>query len=239
MTTLGRTMKYHILGTIAVSTVLLTACEDSTATDDALDQANYNAFVDERNDAVSVLELVDEDVLLDAAPADDTLELSGVYTITASPTGSLVGEMSMDVDFGNETVSGTFSNSYLDPDGTDLSSVTELDGTVTYSGSIDMDRDTFYDSSNEGPWHIEGSSSGTFSDVTSDDDAVATTYRLDVDINGDFVDTSAVGVVDGVGEIGDISSVGVIEGSLDVTSTTDTTIYDVSSGVYFVYETVD
>lgn len=230
-------MNVYTLGTIAVSVVLLAACEDSGATEEAFDQAKYNQFVEARADAQTVDTQVFATDLLTAAPANDTATLVGAFSIgSGGLPNDLEGEMSMDVDFGAETVSGSFTNAFLDPDGTDESSVVELDGSASFSGSIDMDRDTFYDSGNTQAWHIEASSTGTFTDVSTEDEATATTYRIDVDINGDFFDTSTIGTVGGVGELGDIASEGMIEGNIDVTTTTDTTIYDVTDGWYFVYE---
>lgn len=233
-------MKYLTLGTIAVSTLLLAACDDTSAAEEAFDQAKYNQYVDARNDAATVDTQVFATDLLTAAPADDTAELVGAFSISSDGiSNDLVGEMTMNVDFGDETVSGSMTNAFLDPDGTDESRVTELDGSASFSGSIDMDRDTFYDSSNTNAWHIEASSTGTFTDISTAEDATGTTYRVDVDINGDFFDTSTLGTIAGVGDLGDIASEGMIEGNIDVTTTTDTLIYDVTSGTYFVYELAD
>lgn len=211
---------------------------DPAAEEIARDQAQYNAFVDARNDAATVGARILSTDKLTAAPANDTAQLNGVYALKASSvlTPSVVGEMQMNVDFGANTVSGSLHNNYLDSDGTSESSVVELDGSVGFAGNIDMDpAGGFLDSTNTTRWQMEASGADTLTDTPVGGDT-ATTYRVDIDLNGDFYDTSAIGNLAGVGEVGDLASVGQIEGNLDVTSAGDTTIYDVTAGAYFVYE---
>lgn len=237
-------MKNGILYSIALSTVLLSACEPIGEEGDfggstPFDQARYNDYVDARNDANTVFEDPDMGGTLGAAPLDNTAQLQGAYGInTIAANGpSLVGEMTMNVDFGNETISGSLTNNFLDPDGVDESEVIEVDGSVNFSGNLDLDPSGgFYDSTNEDKWQFESATTGTLVDnVSSTSEAI--NYRLDIDINGNFYDASGIGDVDGVGEVGDVAAAGLIEGNIDVTTAGDTTLYDIKAGSGFlVYE---
>jgi hypothetical protein len=240
-------MKNGIFYSLALSTVLLSACDISSGQDEdagtgstAGDQADYNSYVEAREDADTVFNLTNTTEVLDAAPVDDTVQLSGDYNIRADNAlnTELVGEMTMNVDFGNETVSGSLSNNYLDGDGTGESQVTELDGNVSFRGTLDLDPNGgFYDVTNTTPWQLEASGTGTLTDSETTT-SLGTEYRLDIDLHGDFYDTSdIVDTVPGVGDLGDIAAGGIIEGNLDVTTDGDTVIYDITdeSG-FFVYE---
>ena len=242
-------MKNGIFYSLALSTFFLTACDISSGQDEnagtgstAGDQAGYNSYVAARNDALAVLNRLDTSEVLDAAPADDTVQLNGTYAINADYATSreLVGDMTMNVDFGNETVSGSLTNNFLDADGTAESQVTELDGSVSFRGHLDLDpTGGFYDTGNDGPWQLEASGAGTLTDSETTT-SLETEYRLDFDIHGDFYDASDIGTVAGVGDVGDIAAGGIIEGNLDVTSNGDTLIYDITDeSAFFVYELED
>jgi hypothetical protein len=242
-------MKNGIFYSLALSTVLLSACDISSGQDEdagtgstAGDQADYNSYVEAREDALTVSDELAKNgaEVLDAAPTDDTAQMRGTYAISADNAFSteLVGDMTMNVDFGNETVSGSLSNNYLDGDGTGESQVTELDGNVSFRGTLDLDPNGgFYDVTNTTPWQLEASGTGTLTDSETTT-SLGTEYRLDIDLHGDFYDTSdIVDTVPGVGDLGDIAAGGIIEGNLDVTTDGDTVIYDITdeSG-FFVYE---
>lgn len=242
-------MKNGIFYTLALSTALLSACDISSGQDEdagtgstAGDQADYNSYVEAREDARTVFRLADTSEVLDAAPTDDTAQMRGTYTISADNAFSteLVGDMTMDVDFGNETVSGSLSNNYLDADGTGESQVTELDGSVSFRGELDLaPNGGFYDATNTGPWQLEASGTGTLTDSETTT-SLGTEYRLDIDLHGDFYDTSDIGTVSGVGDVGDVAAGGMIEGNLDVTTDGDTVIYDITDqSAFFVYELED
>ncbi|RPE66306.1 hypothetical protein EDD53_2006 [Pacificibacter maritimus] len=242
-------MNASLLTSLTLLSVVLSACTmvpaEEAIDESAFDQVKYNRYVDARNDAISVDARVTAADRLSATPTDETATLNGAYAIStyngteSGPTPDLTGEMRMDVDFGAGTVSGTLHNSYTDYDYSGETHVNELDGSVGFSGSIDMDPEGgFYDSLNSTQWQIEADGAGTFVDSPPNSDE-AITYRLDFDINGDFFDSSSVGTVNGVGEVGDLASGGMIEGNLDVTSDNDSLIYDITSGEYFVYELAD
>lgn len=220
---------------------IVSACAapiDPVAEEIARDQAQYNTYVDARNDAIAVDNNVFSADLLQAAPADDTAQLNGAYQISANDAleTDIVGEMRMNVNFGNNTVSGSLHNNYLDPDGTIEGTVHELDGSVAFSGNIDMDpTGGFFDSTNTRRWQLEAAGADTLTDTPVGGNQ-ETNYRVDVDLNGYFYDASGVGNLAGVGEVGDLASGGQIEGNLDITSAGDTKIYDITSGSYFVYE---
>ncbi|MDO6725608.1 hypothetical protein Q4544_01565 [Cognatishimia sp. 1_MG-2023] len=238
-------MMYRTPLVAAACSFIVSACAapiDPVAEEIARDQAQYNAFVDARRDAITVDLNVDTSAsssdLLSTAPTNDTAQLNGAYTLNADSAISprIEGEMRMNVNFGNNTVSGSLHNNYHDPDHIGESSVVELDGSVGFSGNIDMDPSGgFVDSTNTTRWQMEASGADTLTDTPVGGDT-ATIYRVDIDINGNFYDTSAVGNLAGVGEVGDLASAGQIEGNLDVTSAGDSTIYDITSGSYFVYE---
>jgi len=246
-------MKHTLLYSLVLSVSFLSACDVSTGTEtdaeddvnsgsSAGDQANYNEYVANRNDAISVLDEFESDAdleaaLLEDAPENATASLQGTYAINAidetfdddddDDDTRLVGDMTMDVDFGDATVSGSLTNNFLDSDATDESKVTELDGSVAFAGTLDFD-DGFYDSTNTDQWQLEASGTGT---LTNDETAASTgaEYRLDIDLYGNFYDTSDIGDVAGVGELGDIAAGGLIEGNVDVTTKGDTIIYDITN----------
>lgn len=235
-------MNYKTIGTLTLCSFALIACED-TLYNAAAEQAQYNAFLDTKADSATVEASLGSE--LTAAPSTDTVQLNGVYSVTAedlsvssvsSPDVQIGGEVSMTVDFGANEISGTLSNSYLAPE---EDTVAVLDGTIAFTGDIDF-VDGFYDSTNTTEWQLEGDVIGTLTDSPDHDDTTSdTTYQLDLDINGDFYDTSSVGTVGGVGDVGDVASLGQLEGSIDVTTTTDSLIYRVTDGDYFVFELED
>ena len=250
-------MKHTILYSLALSASFLSACDVSTGTEEdvnsgsnAGDQAKYNEYVANRNDAISVLDEIDTTTALADAPANDTASLQGTYAINSTESfgTALVGDMTMDVDFGAETVSGSLTRNFLDPDGTAESEVTELDGSVNFAGTLDLDGG-FYDSTNDDPsWQLEASAVGTLTDSTTDS-VNDIKYRLDIDLYGNFYDTSGLDNVPGVGDLGDVAAGGLIEGNVDVTTNGDTVIYDITasdlydedgdSSGFFVYELED
>jgi hypothetical protein len=257
-----RIMKYSIPTTLTLCTLLLSACGGTTEIDDidgpsdVTDQANYNTFVEARSDAVAINDLANYiDDPLTAAPANDTATLNGAFNIASDGLASdqsIAGEMTMNVNFGAETVSGEFHNTFLDPDGTGESRVKELDGSVGFSGNLDLASDGgFFDFDNEN-WQLEASGTGSLVDSGSSAEGDETTYSLDVDIHGNFVDTSGLGTVAGVGEIGDLGAGGQIQGNLDITTADDTILYDIDAAddpsiytpstdesAFFVYELAD
>lgn len=240
-------MKHTLLYSLVLSVSFLSACDVSTGTEDdsvdtgstAGDQADYNEYVVNRNDALSVLDEFESDAeleaaLLEDAPENATASLQGTYAINAIDEAfdgvgpRLVGDMTMDVDFGDATVSGSMTNNFLDPDATDESKVTELNGSVNFIGSLDLDASGgFYDSTNTDQWQLEASGTGTLTDNETAASSGAE-YRLDIDLYGNFYDTSDIGNVAGVGELGDVAAGGLIEGNVDVTTNGDTTIYDIT-----------
>jgi hypothetical protein len=247
-------MKNSILYSLALSVTFLSACDISSGTEEVTvdpgstpaDQANYNDYVANRNDALSVITELDTSTELSEVPENDTASLQGTYGISADDAfeasditdGELVGDMTMDVDFGAATVSGSLTNNFLDEDGTGESKVVELDGEVSFTGTLDLD-DGFYDSSNTDVWQIAASGTGTLTDSTTDA-SNDIEYRLDTDMYGNFYDASGIGDVEGVGTVGDLAAAGVFEGNIDVTTDGDTIIYDIEdSSAYFVYELED
>jgi hypothetical protein len=257
-------MKHTILYSLALSASFLSACDVSTGTEEdvnsgsnAGDQANYNDYVDARNDAISILNETDITTAITEAPTNDTASLQGTYVINAvdafddsfdAPDDPrLVGDMTMNVDFGDETVSGTLTNNFLDDDDTAESEVIELDGSVAFAGTLDLESG-FYDSTNTEQWQLEASGTGTLTDSETTTKS-GVDYRLDIDLNGNFYDTSAIGNVPGVGDLGDVAAGGLIEGNVDVTTNGDTVIYDITdseiygtgddSSGFFVYELED
>jgi len=251
-------MKHTLLYSLVLSVSFLSACDVSTGTEDdvnsgssAGDQANYNEYVANRNDAISVLDDLDTTTALAEAPANDTASLQGTYAINGTEPfdTTLVGDMTMTVDFGEATVSGSLTNNFLDEDGTAESEVIELDGSVNFAGSLDLDpTGGFYDSTNTDQWQLEASGAGTLTDNETAASSGAT-YSLDIDLNGNFYDTSDIGNVAGVGELGDVAAGGLIEGNVDVTTDGDTVIYDITgselygtdddSSGFLVYELED
>lgn len=248
---------------VGLSALVLSGCaaieEDSAAGDQAL----YNAFLAARGDSDTVfaaylaangidlealLELEEDGELttaeiaallptLSTAPASSTAQMAGAYKITASGLNSTIaGRITMDVDFADGTTSGVLHNSFLDADGTADSSVVELDGNVGFNGNVDL-TDGFHDANNVN-WQVQAAGEGTLVDAT-DTAETSTDYRLDFDLHGDLLDVSAMGEIGGVGDVGDVASYGEIDGNIDVTSADDTTLYDVSSGEYFVFEQAD
>ncbi|MBU2869047.1 hypothetical protein [Pacificibacter marinus] len=248
-------MKHTFLYSLVLSVSFLSACDVSTGTvnsgSSAGDQASYNEYVANRNDAISVLDELDTTTALAEAPENSTASLQGTYAINSTESfgTALVGDMTMNVDFDTATVSGSLTNNFLDEDGTDESNVTELDGSVNFTGSLDLDpTGGFYDSTNTDQWQLEASGAGTLTDNETAASGGAT-YRLDVDLYGNFYDTSGIGDVDGVGELGDVAAGGLIEGNVDVTTDGDTVIYDITgselygtgddSSGFLVYELED
>jgi hypothetical protein len=245
-----RIMKYSIPTTLALCTLLLSACGEATddidGASDVTDQANYNAYVAARNDAATINALVNSiDDPLTSAPANDTATLSGAFNMSSDGLAAdqlIAGEMTLEVDFGAETISGELHNTFLDADGSGESNVTELDGDIELSGNLDLTPGGgFYDFGNDEKWQLEASGTGSLVDSGSSAEGDETTYSLDVDIHGNFVDTSGLGNVAGVGDIGDIGADGQIQGNLDITSADDTTLYDITddSSGFFVYELAD
>jgi major membrane immunogen (membrane-anchored lipoprotein) len=228
-------MKNVTFYSLALCSLILSACGE---TDDAIStQEAYDSYIEGRQDALSVALLTDSNNTLTSAPANDTAQMNGTYAISADSfsNSELVGDMSMTVDFGNETTSGSMTNNYLDPDGTGESEVTPVNGSLQFSGDIDLGSG-FVDTDNSTTWQIDAEGSGTLS--ASDATDITTTYGVNFDLNGDLYDTSSIGEVTGVGEVGDVASAGLIQGSIDVTTDDATTLYDIDSdgSVYFVYE---
>lgn len=233
-------MNKSILYTLALTVSFLSACGLPTDDEDTADgytgstpsgQASYNVYVANRNDAISGLDELDTTAVLADAPANDTARLEDTYAINSTESfgTALVGDMTMNVDFGAETVSGSLTNNFLDRDNTAESEVTELDGKVSFTGSLDLDPNgDFYDSTNTKTWQLEASGKGTLTDSATET-VSSTQYRLDFDLYGNFYDTSGLGTIAGVGTIGDVAAGGLIEGNVDVTTDGDTVIYDITN----------
>jgi hypothetical protein len=144
----------------------LTACETAEVN---TPQPTYDRYIDARNDAAGI------SAGTQALPTNDSVTMNGAYEIVSADllgTNTIVGEMRMTADFGNETVDGTMHNNYIDMNG----SASKLTGEVAFSGNI-----------------IDGTSMKAHGDgiltTVADDD-----YDMFVDLEGAFGNSTANGV---------------------------------------------
>lgn len=224
---------------VGVSALFLSACE-VVEIESAADQALYNTFLAARSDTVAVdAAFTTANIpVITTAPTQNMAQMTGVYAVASTELGNTIaGQMEMNVDFANGTTSGRLHNNFIDDDGTADSSVIALDGEIAFNGNVDLTTG-FYDSANSRTWQLQATGRDTLSDTTSTA-TTSTDYSVDVQLHGDFYDSSVIGSVAGVGNIGDLASQGQIDGNIDITSVDDTTIYDISSGSYVVYESAD
>lgn len=121
-------MKTKTIFAAMASAALLSACSETDAPSSP--QPTYDRYVDARNNAAAIV------TGNQALPTNDSVTMNGAYEIISRDllsTDSIVGQVQMTADFGNQTIDGKLHNNYVDKDG----SAFALVGDVGFSGNID------------------------------------------------------------------------------------------------------
>ena len=160
-------MKTKMIFTTMAAAALLSACSETDAP--STPQPTYDRYVDAREAAARIVGGNQ------ALPTNDRVTMNGAYEIISSDllgTDSIVGQVRMTADFGNESVSGSLHNNYVDQDG----SAEQLEGVVTFSGDI------------ENGTSMVAHGDGILTTVDDQD------YDMFVDLSGSFGNSSSSGV---------------------------------------------
>lgn len=198
-------MKHSKLIAFTVASLALTAC--GTPNNVTEDQEKFDNYEAARFEAETAADAFSNTTRLSAAPAEDSASMAGYFD-----TNMIVGEMSMQADFGAGEVSGKMHNAFVElTDGV----VSPLDGSIQYSGDLKvrpgaLDEDTL-NAAIPTNTDIVANGSDSFEDVEGN------TYNMYVDLFGDF---HRVG--------GDLAVDGKMRGNITYTasgSKTDETIY--------------
>ncbi|PTQ68525.1 hypothetical protein [Celeribacter persicus] len=110
---------------IALSCLTLVACGESTDEESGSgggvtgNQPDWNRYEENAVAADSVAADMSAATRVDTAPTQDTASMSGVFAAdtiasTGGIPGTMVGEMTMEADFGEGTVEGKLYNTFLD-----------------------------------------------------------------------------------------------------------------------------
>ncbi|MCA0041989.1 hypothetical protein [Celeribacter litoreus] len=192
----------------------IAGCSASDTTGDQSRQAAYESYNVARESAyedASQGAALGTAALNNLAASNSTASMAGAYEMVVASLLSdpIVGEMTMNADFGKGTVKGNLSNSYIDgsPGAHTVDDVAVLTGTVSYSGTIDNDPDV-------GDAQVVAHGDGIFTDADT-----GTGYDLYLDIDGNFYRYGAAGELIGV--------TGGFEGNIDVTTDGSAVLYDI------------
>jgi|GEM_PF-6210380 hypothetical protein len=227
---------------IALSCLTLVACGESTDEESGSgggvtgNQPDWNRYDENAEAADGVAADMSGTTRVDTAPTQDTASMSGAFGIqtdaveaASGKVGAIVGEMTMEADFGEGTVEGKLYNTFLDYGSTHdpLTGTVNYDGTVTIaSGETDS---TVLDGAV--PDNTDIIANGTQT-LTAPD---GSSYNIYLDIFGDVHEIPNDPVVAG----NPITVVdGLLEGNVTITdadSVTDPLIYDID-GTYIVHE---
>lgn len=239
-------MKNFSAVALAMSCLMLVACgesgtggsEDDTHGGVTQGQPDWDSYEESKVEAEaleSVANISSQpwNTRVDTTPTQDTASMRGVFSFDTgaveAATGvnrSIVGEMTMEADFGAGTVSGQLHNTFVDYG----SEHDPLSGSLSYQGDVEIaagetDLTTRND---ENPINTDINANGGAS-LTSGD---GTTYNVLLDVFGDVHEIPVVGD----GQI--VAVDGLLEGNVTLTDAdgiTDPTVYDLD-GAYFVHE---
>lgn len=198
-------------------------------------QGDFNQYEENLETAADIAAGIRSTSRLDVAPTQDTASMSGVFAIdTTSITplgipGELVGEMTMNADFGNSTVSGQLHNTFLDYGSTQ----DPLTGSMQYNGDIEVVAGETVSSGIDGvaPQYTDVDAHGEATFTAPD----GTTYNVFADL---FGDVHEVPDLDPTTPDPILAVNGLIEGNVTITDPDDATnplIYDMY-GNYIVHE---